>query len=72
MSNMSYCRFQNTYGDMVECLDALAQEHDLSSEEYCAAVNLFQKFLCFCRDEDIIEDYDRKRVEEYLGELRRD
>ncbi len=72
MSNMSYCRFQNTYGDMVECLDALTQEHDLSSEEYFAAVSLFQKFLCFCRDVDIIEDYDHKRVAEYLGELRRD
>ncbi len=72
MSNMSYCRFQNTYGDMVECLDALAQEHDLSSEEYHAAVSMFKKFLRFCQDADIIEDYDHKRVEEYLGELRRD
>ncbi len=72
MSNMSYCRFQNTYGDMVECLDALKQEYDLSSEEYHAAVGMFKEFLRFCRDVEIIEDYDHKRVEEYLGELRRD
>lgn len=26
MSNMSYCRFQNTYGDAAECLDALEQQ----------------------------------------------
>jgi len=72
MSNMSYCRFQNTYGDMAECLDALTQEHDLSSEEYYAAVRMFKAFLRFCRDVDIIEDYDQKRIEEYLDELRRD
>lgn len=71
MSNMSYCRFQNTYGDMLECLDALTQEYDLSSEEYHAAVRLFEEFLRFCRDVEIIEDYDQKRVEEYLGALRR-
>lgn len=23
MSNMSYCRFQNTYDDLVDCMDAL-------------------------------------------------
>ncbi len=72
MSNMSYCRFQNTYGDLVECLDALTQEYDLSNDEYSAAVSMFKKFLRFCRDADIIEDYDHKRIEEYLGELRRD
>jgi len=72
MSNMSYCRFQNTYGDMVECLDALKQEYDLSSEEYHAAVRLLEEFLRFCRDVEIIETYDHKRIEEYLSELRRD
>lgn len=37
MSNMSYCRFQNTYGDAAECLDALEQQKELSGDEYNAA-----------------------------------
>jgi len=26
MSNMSYCRFENTYNDLVDCLTALEEE----------------------------------------------
>ena len=48
MSNMSYCRFQNTYGDAAECLDALEQQKELSGDEYNAARNMFLEFLRFC------------------------
>ena len=61
MSNMSYCRFQNTYGDAAECLDG---------DEYNAARNMFLEFLRFCVDMEIIEDFDKERFGEYLGELR--
>ncbi|CUP97664.1 Uncharacterised protein [uncultured Flavonifractor sp.] len=70
MSNMSYCRFQNTCGDLAECLDALEQQKSLSGEEYHAAMRLFQSFLEFCQDAEIIEDFDPDRLKEYLGELR--
>lgn len=70
MSNMSYCRFQNTYGDLMECLDALEQQKPLSNEECRAAMRLFQSFLAFCQEEEIIEGFDRNRLQEYLGELR--
>lgn len=70
MSNMSYCRFRNTYGDLAECLDALEQQRELGGDEYHAAMSMFLMFLRFCRDEGIIDDFDRKRLEEYLGELR--
>ena len=50
MSNMSYCRFQNTYGDAAECLDALEQQKELSGDEYNAARNMFLEFLRFCVD----------------------
>ena len=33
MSNMSYCRFRNTYGDVAECMDALEQQKGLSNDE---------------------------------------
>ena len=70
MSNMSYCRFQNTYGDAAECLDALEQQKELSGDEYNAARNMFLEFLRFCVDMEIIEDFDKERFGEYLGELR--
>ena len=70
MSNMSYCRFQNTYGDAAECLDALEQQKEISGDEYNAARNMFLEFLRFCVDMEIIEDFDKERFGEYLGELR--
>ena len=44
MSNMSYCRFQNTLRDLKDCLDALCDIDgnlsELSKEESRAADNL--------------------------------
>lgn len=37
MPNMNYCRFQNTLGDLQECLDAIKDGEELSSEEASAA-----------------------------------
>lgn len=70
MSNMSYCRFQNTYEDVAECLDALEGQKPLSSEEYYAALDLFKTVLQFCTEEGFIEDYDLGRIREYLEKLR--
>lgn len=35
MANMSYCRFENTYNDLHDCVDALENEsfEDLSASE---------------------------------------
>lgn len=33
MSNMSYCRFENTYNDLLECLDALDNEGGIEGVE---------------------------------------
>lgn len=35
MSNMSYCRFENTYGDLEDCYDNMGEEEkkDLSESE---------------------------------------
>ena len=44
MSNMSYCRFQNTVADLEDCLEALRERDgdlsDLSEEEQNAAERL--------------------------------
>ena len=44
MSNMSYCRFQNTLGDLEDCAEALFCGDELSDEESGAKDRLGQ--LC--------------------------
>lgn len=45
MSNMSYCRFQNTLGDLRDCYDNLF-DSDLSEEEARAR----RELINLCRD----------------------
>lgn len=49
MSNMSYCRFQNTAGDLADCQQALeemiAGEAQLSRDELAAAKRLVRTCL---------------------------
>jgi hypothetical protein len=33
MSNMSYCRFENTYRDLMDCYNAMSDTDDLSDSE---------------------------------------
>lgn len=33
MANMSYCRFENTYYDLKDCVEAMAEEEKLSQSE---------------------------------------
>jgi hypothetical protein len=44
MSNMSYCRFQNTLRDLLDCQSALSEgcdeDDDFSEDEYEAMHNL--------------------------------
>ena len=49
MSNMGYCRFQNTLQDLDDCYDHLMDD-DLSDEEKSARKRLFK----LCKD---IADY---------------
>ena len=39
MSNMSYCRFRNTLGDLHDCAEAM-HDNDLSRDEYEARTQL--------------------------------
>lgn len=36
MANMSYCRFENTYGDLLDCYENMEDTDDLSSYEVSA------------------------------------
>lgn len=63
MANMSYCRFQNTRGDVQDCLDALREEKRLSRDEANAGRWMFDDILSYCRDNGIIDGYDGEILE---------
>lgn len=51
MSNMSYCRFENTLRDLEDCAEAIAEQEKLSESERKAKNRLIE--LCI----DIANDY---------------
>ena len=56
MSNMRYCRFQNTSGDLEDCVEALEEDPKLVNfrgDELRCAIRLIE----MCRD--IARMYDR-------------
>ncbi len=69
MANMGYCRFQNTKLDMEDCLNALRSEKRLSSDEAHAGRWMLDDILSYCRENDIIENYDGELLEAIFSEL---
>lgn len=61
MSNMSYCRFQNTLADLEDCQDNFTSTE--STDEAQAAIDLYR--LCAA----IVNDYDLSDLEAHLAEL---
>lgn len=68
MSNMSYCRFTNTRSDLADCIQALREDTSLSDFEVSAGKSMFREFLTFCRDADIIDDFDHDRINDLFDE----
>jgi len=58
MANMSYCRFENTYSDLVDCNDALSDESldELSESERNYAMKLIK--LCKEISDDFSDEVD--------------
>lgn len=52
MANMSYCRFENTYGDLADCVRALRSGEEISEDEMYYAKKM--RRLC----ESFIEEFD--------------
>lgn len=71
MSNMSYCRFRNTSGDLADCLDSILQDHMMDSSEAGFGRSMFKEFLAFCRDYDIISSYDEEMIDAIFHGLTR-
>jgi hypothetical protein len=52
MANMSYCRFENTYSDLADCVRALRNGEEISEDEMYYAKSM--RSLC----ERFIEELD--------------
>jgi len=53
MANMSYCRFENTYRDLVDCYDALGEAgsiEELESEAGQYEKEYIRKLVKLCKD----------------------
>lgn len=76
MSNMSYCRFENTYKDLAECFNALEGREGLSKSEVRKARQMLIMMVEFLDQECIIEPQEmtdvKERIEHILGECKED
>lgn len=58
MSNMSYCRFENTSNDLRDCVDAMEEAYDLPEMDLSTSELRSMKYmreLC----ERFLEEHDR-------------
>jgi hypothetical protein len=57
--NMSYCRYENTFLALKECLDSDVDENELSKSEKMyrdRLIFLMRDFVdCYCEDDDLGE-----------------
>ncbi len=58
MANMSYCRFENTYNDLLDCLENIEQEaENMRDERYRVRLILLMK-----ENADLIEELNEELV----------
>jgi len=70
MPNMSYCRFENTLGDINDCLNALEERNIFSDSERRRASKMLNTICRFLEAEGIIENYDQNRITEIIQECK--
>lgn len=68
MSNMSYCRFENTASDLRDCLEALDNGEEISKHERKKGVEMFTEFLSFCADNGIVDDVDTDAIDNLFAD----
>ncbi len=69
MANMSYCRFQNTWADVRDCIEALEDGDVLSEEEARAGKRMIRGVLAYCQSVGIIDTWDKLQVDTVFEEL---
>ncbi|KEI94069.1 hypothetical protein N494_18260 (plasmid) [Clostridium botulinum A2B7 92] len=73
MSNMSYCRFQNTVEDLEECLNALTDREELSIRENNAAKRMLKNIAEWIRVECIVDgdgEIDYEEIELIINQCK--
>lgn len=75
MANMSYCRFNNTQLDMMDCINAIQEGQNISDEEKRKARMMFDQIATFMIECGAIDSYDDQAMndvidncEKYYGE----
>ena len=71
MSNMSYCRFQNTASDLQDCADNL-RDGDLSRQEKRARANLLMIAMQMLEEIGVRFDTDAHQLERLIEEIEPD
>ena len=56
MANMSYCRFENTYSDLADCVWALEERDELSERERIYADLMYDMCVDYIRAHDKMFD----------------
>lgn len=59
---MDYCRFENTYSDMMDCLASLGEPKGASEREIEKAKDMFEEILNTMREFCVIDDYDAEQL----------
>lgn len=57
MANMAYCRFENTYSDLLDCYNAIEDRKELSESEEKYAEKMYR--LC----QNFIDEYENRMDE---------
>lgn len=52
MANMSYCRFENTYRDLMDCYGHIEDELSETEERYRKRLILLCRHIADCFDDD--------------------
>ena len=74
MTNMNYCRFENTSRDLRDCLTAIEnREKDLSNNEAKAMRSMIERFVCFLNQESLLDidgEVDQEQLDEIIKEMK--
>lgn len=64
--NMDYCKFENTYKDLMQCLEVGEPVDDIERKY---AGKMFKAVLDTLINEGVIEGYDKEELEYFINAL---
>ena len=70
MSNMSYCRFENTLIDLSDCLNSLEERNVSSDSERIKVKKMLNRICKFLESEGVIKNFDQSKITEIIDECK--